>query len=503
MATEKTDSKKEAARNLAIYAFGNVTRQLAGFIMLPIYTSYLTPADYGVVGLLVVMVSLFEALIGARFAQAVPKFYYEQKDEQSRRRIISTALIITATISAVSTGMVALASPWIAEVLFGTRDLQLEVALYGTMLFTTAVEIYGLTFIRLQERTVLFVTNSILKLICQLSLNVLFVVYYELGVMGVVLSAAISSCLFGLFSACYIMWYNGLGVSRSITRELVLFCWPLWLAGIAGLYIGSSNRVFIKIFADLDQVGLFELAHKFALVLTMLIWNPFTQWWQAEQFKIYHRSDQGKTTFPAIFNLLLAVLVLVGSTICLFGDSVISIMSAPEFFAASYAIPFLVGAAIFGYLNQFMLLSFMVSERTIIIAYIRYGAAVIITAFYFLLIPTWGYVGAAASLMASQILIFVLTFLLAKRSFDLGIRLRFMVYLMSGAGLVILTDFAFFLDLENIWEEMAMSALANLVIVLFVLFLLLRDPLLKDFVSSGLRLVKEKVAWGQGGCSRR
>lgn len=69
-----------------IYAAGNITRQLVGFIMLPIYTSYLSPADYGVIGLLTFAVSLTGILFGAQLVQAVPKYYYDQKTKKRQKR---------------------------------------------------------------------------------------------------------------------------------------------------------------------------------------------------------------------------------------------------------------------------------------------------------------------------------------------------------------------------------------------------------------------------------
>jgi len=115
-------SKRKAARHVSIYALGSIIRQLVGFIMLPVYTSYLSPSDYGVVSLLVVMVSLCEVLIGARFGQAMPKFFYEQADSEWRNTVVSTALLVTACISVLVTLLVIASSNPISSLLFGTGN---------------------------------------------------------------------------------------------------------------------------------------------------------------------------------------------------------------------------------------------------------------------------------------------------------------------------------------------------------------------------------------------
>ena len=199
------NNKAKAAKHIAIYSVGTIIRQLAGFVMLPIYTTYLTPADYGVIGLLVVMVSLFELLIGARFSQSVPKFYYETNESIERKTVVTTTLFITAGISLLSTGLIVVWSSPISSILFGSADFSIYVSLYCIVLFSSAIETYGLTFLRLQERPILFIANSIGKLILQLSLNILLVVHYEMGVMGVVISGLASSMTFAAISAIYIL----------------------------------------------------------------------------------------------------------------------------------------------------------------------------------------------------------------------------------------------------------------------------------------------------------
>ena len=68
--------------------------------MLPIYTRFLTPADYGVIGLLTFALALMEPLLGARLGWAVPKFYFDAPDHRGRRAVIWGALILTGAASA-------------------------------------------------------------------------------------------------------------------------------------------------------------------------------------------------------------------------------------------------------------------------------------------------------------------------------------------------------------------------------------------------------------------
>lgn len=464
----ETSSKRKAARHVSIYALGSIIRQLVGFIMLPVYTSYLSPSDYGVVSLLVVMVSLCEVLIGARFGQAMPKFFYEQADSEWRNTVVSTALSVTACISVLVTLLVIASSAPISSLLFGSGNYSDHVSLYSILLLTMAIESYGLIFFRLQERPWFFMANSICKMILQLSLNIWLVVFEEMGVMGVIISSIASSAVFALFAAVYIYWHTGVRFSKKLTVRFFRFSWPLWLAGIAGLYIGSSNRFFIRIFSDLDQVGLFELATKFSMILALLVWKPFSQWWQTEKFKLFNSSDQGTSVFPVVYDGITLVLVFCAISITLFGDILIQVMSDEAFHSAANAIVFLAYAQCVKSLTLFFTFSFMVKEKTIIASYLSYGSAAVITVCYFLFIPQYGFVGAALSQLVANSILFFVTVYLARKVFDSGVRIKYSVIVILISSIFVVLDWYFRSILSEIPDLFLMKSLLTLILMAFL-----------------------------------
>lgn len=492
MAPPRT-GKKQAAQHIAIYSVGSIIRQLAGFIMLPIYTSYLTPSDYGVVGLLVVMIALFELVIGARFAQAVPKFYYESEEKNWQSTVVSTALLVTLTISAVATGLVALSSKPIAVVLFGSGDYHTHVALYCILLLTSAVEAYGLTYLRLKEKPVLFVTNSIAKLIIQLALNILFVVHYEMGVMGVIYSALLSSFIISIWIAAYIVLNTGIKFSASLTKRLFKFSWPLWLAGIAGLYVASSNRYFIRIFSDLEQVGLYELATKFAMILPMLIWNPFSQWWQTERFKLYQSEDKGVSVFPIIFDGIVIMMVVVAAAISLFSGPIIELMASPAFHSASAAVPVLAFGILLSNLRFFFFFSFLVTENTIIITYIKYSSAILATILYILLIPSYKFLGAAIAVFVTELTVLLVANALSRRYFDNCISLSKSFFLIFLTLVLIGIENSLNLTLDRPLLMLFVKTSTFVVVVALCMFMVAKNPGLRGVFNDASRFIYRRL----------
>lgn len=79
-------------KSSSIYAISGVLRNLVGFLMLPIYTAYLTPSDYGIVALMVFAISLIEITLGAKMIEAPQKYYHDETSLLGKKSVIATTL---------------------------------------------------------------------------------------------------------------------------------------------------------------------------------------------------------------------------------------------------------------------------------------------------------------------------------------------------------------------------------------------------------------------------
>ena len=193
-------------------------------------------------------------MFGARLAHALPRFYYEKESERAAYTAVSTAMLITIAVSIPVMLSMLTSSEVIAITLFDSSTYANIVALFSILIVTQAIEAYGLSFIRIKEKALLFISFSLAKLVVQLSLNIYFVVFLEWGVLGVAISSALSSSLFAIALGLYTVRNTGISFNRSDGKRMIIFCWPLWLAGFASVYISSSNRYFIKLLPGGDKV---------------------------------------------------------------------------------------------------------------------------------------------------------------------------------------------------------------------------------------------------------
>lgn len=425
MGRSNTSGKTEGtiARHTAVYAIGNLARQLAGFVMLPVYTRYLSPADYGAVGLLAFALAVLEPFFGARLTQAIPKFYFLQKEERARQAVITSSLLLTASVSAITAIFIYLFRDPASELLFGTGEYALATALFGLNILTQPIEYSGMTFIRMQQRSILFLCISLTKMFVQIGLNIWLVVFLNLGVVGVILSGVIASTAFGIGLTTYTLYYNKPQFNKSIAWNMLKFSWPLWFAGIAGLYIASSNRLYLRIFGSLDEVGLLELGTRFASIIGLLIWTPFAQHWDTVSYK-YYSENNASGIFQTAFLIVSTLLLITGLGLSIFSEPVIELMASEGFHGAAKTVPLLTLGFIFNSLIGFFYFSFMVTDNTKVFSYCHYFTAVVITVFYLLLIPAFHEIGAAGGQCLAYGISFVFVHYLSRKYYDPGINLH-------------------------------------------------------------------------------
>lgn len=84
---------KKILRHALVYGAGNILGKIVGFVMIPVYTRYLTPSDYGVIELLDLTVFILGTLIGYSMTSALVRYYYQYREQSERDSLVCTGLL--------------------------------------------------------------------------------------------------------------------------------------------------------------------------------------------------------------------------------------------------------------------------------------------------------------------------------------------------------------------------------------------------------------------------
>lgn len=468
------------------YGFSGLLAQLVGFIMLPIYTHHMTPQDYGVASLVIFMVSLSEIVFGARLGQAIPKYLHDKNYSFTLPQLYTTAVIASTALSIIALAIVLLWSGGISILMFETADYRMAVIIGGLMIVFNGLETYGLLFLRLQENPSLYVKLALLKLAFQLGLNILLIVIFEYGVVGLLLSNLLASIILTLILQyiAYQKMDSTLALDKVALKVMLRFCAPLWYTSLVGLYVGSVHMLFISRKINLEVLGLYALAARFSGLVMVLFWTPFFQYWQAERFKLLNAS-KGNEIFSHIYYFVVVGLATISLFIIVGAEPVIVLLTGKDFHGASEYVPLLVAANIFTCMGMFMNFSYMVKEKNYYIFNMTLFSAPVITAGLFVFTWWLGNIGPAVALAVTAAITYAVNSFYSQKTFDLGINQMKVVLLILSYSLLTWCLYWVLAKVDFMYARLALLVLSGL-IMLSIAWVLMKKGLFLNF------LLKEK-----------
>lgn len=420
---EQKAKKGKMLNHSAIYALGIFIQYSTSIVMMPIYTRYLTPQDYGVADLLALGVEVVGLIIGVISAEAIFRFYFEKDDAQHKRSVAFTVFLVSLLINLVGYLFIYFTAVYSSSYLFEGTNISNGVALvriYGATLIFQVLTAIPMAYIRAQQKPVLFVMFSVLRLVLAVACNIYFIVYQELHVVGVIYAVFTFSAIHGAILFTYMISKTGITFSGSLARKALSFSWPLMLSSFALFLVTYADRLFIKHYVDLTAVGLYSLAYKFGFIFIAVSWAPFSQMWESQRY-IVAKQANAQEIFRYTFRMTQSFVLICAAGLSIFAQDILRILAGSEFQEAYRLIGIIVFAYVFNIWSQYCMFGILYSKKTIYKSYADWLTLFFTLILYFFLIPKWGAMGAAVATYISLLLRFLLLNYWSNKFFDMSL----------------------------------------------------------------------------------
>jgi O-antigen/teichoic acid export membrane protein len=391
---------RTAARHLVVYGAGNMAARALGFLMIPFYTHYLSPKDYGILEILDQSMAFFALLLNLGLTPALLRSHAAALTPEDKRKVISTANVFSLT-----TGLVTLALGFVfvrplTALLFGAKVPTTYVLLALGSLVLSYMATPGRTYLRALEKSGVFAFMEGSGTLVLLSLNVWFIGGMRMGPVGMLWSSVIGNGLQFLMLAGWAFWRSGAGFMGESLRRMLRFGAPLVFANLGLFVLNFSDRFFLQHFASLDVVGLYALAYKFGYMMNVVAVQPFFTMWQSQMYKIYQTAGHERA-FKEIFSLYSLGLLCVGLGLSAFSPEVIRLMVEPKFAAGQDVIPIVVLSYFFYGISFYAQLGMFLTDKTRPIGVIGAVTAALNLILNYFLIRSFGMMGAAYATLFS------------------------------------------------------------------------------------------------------
>lgn len=309
--------------------------------MLPLYTRYLTPKDYGILELITITASLASILISIGVAHAIIRFYYDYDDSQYRNSVISTSAIIYVISALLAAPLLFSFLRDISYLVIGSKEYAGYFKIAFAHLLISGFNSIGDTYLRVNKRPGLFVTLSLSRLISLLSLNIYFVAVAKTGIIGILYSSLLTSLFFSMIVMTPILLRTGLKFSAGLAKDILKFSLPLVPSNILRIVINQSDRFFIRTLLSVADTGIFSLAVKLGNGILILVAYPFNMAFIQRRFEII-KKDDANIIFTKVFTYFSLLILFLGLGLSIFSREILVIMTTPNFYKAGTLVPFVV-----------------------------------------------------------------------------------------------------------------------------------------------------------------
>jgi len=388
---------RDILKHSAIYGVGQILTRLASFVMLPLYTHWLTPADYGTIAILDLTAGLLALLVGSGMLQAMSRYHFEAADDRDRDQVWWTGLSSLGLTSAAMVLPFWLMRTHLARWTLGpeqTDGSYFISLILATLVFQVIAQPLD-QHLRVYKRSAFSVAVALGRLALNIALNVYFLVVLQLGVAGVLwgnmlAGAASTAVLFLAFA-----WSRGrYRLSVPMLGQLLRYGMPLIITGLLGTMMHQADRYLLRMFTDLGEVGIYSLAYTLAQAVNALILGPFCAIWNVAIFEIADRPD-AKHVYRTVFRYYTEFVALALLGVSLFAGPILDIMASESFAPAAQLVPPLCLAYLLFGMHIHFQTPVLLAKRTTLLIPCYVVAVVANIGLNLLLIPHFGAMAAA------------------------------------------------------------------------------------------------------------
>lgn len=391
---------KKLGWNTLIIGLGSMGSKFMIFLLVPFYTFYLSPAEYGQADIIMMTVSILIPVVTLSIADGVFRYTMEKA---SKRQVFSSAcaiLLVAGLILLLLTPML--------------KTIPMIQDYYWVFLILLIVQLWNTLFqqqVRANGKLILYSVSGLFMSVVLLVANIVFLKYFDMGVDGYLYANLLAFscntlCLF--FGAKLYRYFSFRAINKPLLKKMVLYSLPLIPNAILWWVMQVSDRYILTLFLGVAANGLYTVAAKIPSLLSM-VHTIFFQAWSISA--IGEKLKQNDTFFTGVFTLFSCVFFLATEGIMLIVQPFAGLLFSAAYQEVWTYVPFLLMAVLLSSFSSFLEVSYMIEKKTKQLLFTSLKGSLINVGLALILIPVIGILGASIATLLG----FLVTWLLRMK----------------------------------------------------------------------------------------
>ena len=388
----------------SIYSIGSISQGALFVLLFPIYTLFLSPHDFGIIGLMSITVSLLTRFVSSPINSAFTRFYYAPEYRKKSGILLFNLFLWGLLIITCCAAIFWRISENLAGILLQDRNLVHLLKIYALILFFQPLSSLFLCLLRMLERAKYFVFTSISSLLLSAGLTLYLLIVLKKGVLALIVGNLLNLIVTVIIVLPIFVKKSTFQLSCSTLISPLKYAYPLLLSEYSNLLIQSGDRYVLRMFNSVSMVGLYSFGYQIAGILQTALVTPLKQALQP----IVLKQEEDPEAIRHFLRLGATYFYLIGCAACLlislFSREILMLFARKEVFWAAWVIvPIIAYSYVQHGVGNFVGWGMGLMKKSFHVSGIVLVAALVNIGLNFLFVPQWGMLGAALATMLSYI----------------------------------------------------------------------------------------------------
>lgn len=389
---------KTLAKNTGFVFIGTIGSKVINFIMLPLYTHWLAPEEFGAVDTM----NTYAMFIVGFVCLCIPDSIFifpRNVDNKKKAEYFSSGLCFSILTIGGSAILFYVVSEWMKASDMDNVFSRYVWLIFGLMV-TTFFQNYFQSFTRSLDKMLHYSIAGIVLTFTIAIFSIILIPQFGLyGYVYALMTAHISASLYSFFAAKSYRYLTIKNSTVSSVKEMLAYSAPLLPNGIMWWLVDGVNRPVMEKFLGLAAIGLYSVAQKFSGLLYSIL-SILTIAWSNSVLDEY-----GKPGFERFYNnylkMLASALAIFGIIISAFSRPLLYVFTTPNYYEAYKCIPLLTLGVVFSGLSGTVGGIFSAVKKSKYFFYSSIWGGTASVFFLIILTPLFGLLGTVSSVSLS------------------------------------------------------------------------------------------------------
>jgi O-antigen/teichoic acid export membrane protein len=327
--------------NSAIYSGLGILDKGIGLLLLPIYTRFLTPADYGTFTVVDSITTFLVLLYPVGADATLIRTQFTEKDPDRLARLRGTLMLFLLCMGLIGGVVLSLGREWLLQPFGGDVAFWPFLVLGLISAWFQPVQRAYLSILQARQNAMGFIRQAGGASILRIGLVLLFVVVLRWGAVGLMLGIIIPYVVFAIVALWQIRRDVVWCIDWSALQRSLVYSLPIVPHLLAGWTTGYLGMLVLNHFEGTADVGIYGIAAKFALIVGFVT-HGISVALQPQMYAFYANPTEKEAPVARVKVLgTMAIFGIVAVGVALFSADVIRVMATPVFYTATSIVPIL------------------------------------------------------------------------------------------------------------------------------------------------------------------